>query len=80
MSSRPVAIFSIQTVMLLTLAVILGWTAPAHAYVDPGSGSMFVQLVLGGVAGIAVAIRIYWRRLVGRFRPRDTAEDRLKRR
>ena len=62
---------SIQTVSLLAGAVILAWTASAQAYVDPGSGSMLVQLLLGGFAGIAVALRVYWRRIVSRFRSRS---------
>ncbi|MCI4061067.1 hypothetical protein MRQ36_00175 [Micromonospora sp. R77] len=42
------------------------------AYLDAGSGSLIVQAVVGGVAGVAVAAKLYWRRLVGRFRPRPT--------
>lgn len=37
------------------------------AYVDPGSGSMILQLVLGGVAGLAVVIKLYWRRFLSWF-------------
>jgi len=33
------------------------------AYLDPGSGSMLLQLLAGGVAGVAVAGKMYWRRL-----------------
>ncbi|MDQ3890489.1 MAG: hypothetical protein M3312_08055 [Actinomycetota bacterium] len=33
------------------------------AYLDPGSGSMIVQVIAGGVAAAAVAGRLYWRRL-----------------
>ena len=33
------------------------------AYLDPGSGSMILQVVAGGVAAAAVAGRLYWRRL-----------------
>jgi len=40
---------------------------PAHAYMDPGSGSMFLQLVLGGAAGIALICKLYWRRFLGFF-------------
>ena len=36
----------------------------AHAYLDPGSGSMLLQLVLGGVAGLAVLVKLYWQRLL----------------
>ena len=38
--------------------------APAWAYLDPGSSSMIVQIVLGGVAGLVVLAKLYWRRLL----------------
>jgi F0F1-type ATP synthase assembly protein I len=44
--------------------VLFGWATPAYAYVDPGSGGMLVQLLLGGVAGVAVIVRLYWRRFL----------------
>jgi hypothetical protein len=33
-------------------------------YLDPGTGSMLVQLVVGGLAAIAVTAKFYWRRLL----------------
>lgn len=45
------------------------------AYLDPGSGSLIVQAVVGGVAGVAVAAKLYWRRLVGRFRKQPSDQD-----
>jgi len=39
----------------------------AHAYVDPGSGSMLLQLLLGGVAGAAVLVKYYWQRIRALF-------------
>ncbi|MGI5521147.1 hypothetical protein ACQEUX_09335 [Micromonospora sp. CA-259024] len=42
------------------------------AYLDAGSGSLIVQAVVGGVAGAAVAGKLYWRRLVDRFRRQPT--------
>jgi hypothetical protein len=49
---------------LLSLATtILG-------YLDPGSGSMLVQLLVGGVAAAAVAIKLYWYRLLRLLRIR----------
>ena len=35
------------------------------AYMDPGTGSLFLQLLLGGVAGAAVILKYSWRRLLG---------------
>ena len=39
----------------------------AYAYLDPGSGSMLLQLLLGGVAGIIVILKLYWQRLLTFF-------------
>ena len=54
--------------MILGTLIVLGIgmlaAPPAHAYLDPGSGSMMVQLLLAGVAGFAVALRMVWRRLL----------------
>ena len=37
------------------------------AYLDPGSGSMLLQLLAGGVAGVAVAGKMYWQRIKRAF-------------
>jgi len=49
--------------VLAAMAVVLLVVEPAYAYIDPGSGSMMLQLLLGGLAGLGVAIRLYWRRI-----------------
>ncbi len=36
-------------------------------YVDPGSGSMVLQLLLGGVSGIYVIFRIFKQKILGWF-------------
>ena len=38
----------------LALLLVVAAEAQVDAYLDPGSGSMLVQLLLGGVAGAAV--------------------------
>jgi uncharacterized protein (DUF2062 family) len=44
------------------------------AYLDPGSGSMLMAAIVAGAAGVAVTVRVWWRRLFGRFR-RQQATD-----
>lgn len=39
------------------------WSAPAHAYLDPTTGSILLQGLLAGVAGLTVVLRLYWHRL-----------------
>ena len=34
------------------------------AYLDPGSGSMILQILAGGLAAVAVAAKLYWGRLL----------------
>ena len=57
-----------KLVRVLPLAVVLHLaSAPlAHAYLDPGNGSMLLQLLLGGFAGLGVGIRVMWQRYRGR--------------
>jgi hypothetical protein len=47
------------------------------AYLDPASGSLIVQLILGGVAAAAVTIKLWWHRLLQllRLRPREPRES-----
>ena len=33
------------------------------AYLDPGSGSMILQMLAGGVAAFAVTGKLYWKRI-----------------
>jgi hypothetical protein len=53
--------FAITVIALWAMFVCV---SPAYAYVDPGAGSMMVQLLLGGVAGIVVLIRLSWHRVL----------------
>ena len=61
------------------LLVTVFYSAPAYAYLDPGTGSIILQLLLGGVAGGLVIIKLYWARLRSFFvrdgKPQDKHED-----
>lgn len=51
----------------LLFVIVLRVDAPAHAYLDPGTGSMLLQLLLGGVAGLLVVGKLYWHRIMAFF-------------
>lgn len=57
--------------VLGAILLLLASPRPASAYLDPTSGSMLLQLILGGVAGAAVAARLFWRRLLSHWRPKS---------
>ena len=52
----------------LTLQLFRISTSRSRAYLDPGNGAMILQILLGGVAGIAVIWRMFWHRLGNMFR------------
>jgi hypothetical protein len=52
--------------ILLTILLAMLFT-DAVAYLDPGTGSMLLQVILGGVAAIGVAIKLYWHKLRAAF-------------
>jgi len=43
--------------------LLLSAFTSAHAYLDPGTGSMMLQVILGGIAAVGVAIKLYWHKL-----------------
>ena len=73
---------SLPKIGLLASVASLICTGPAWAYLDPGTGSMMLQLLLGGIAGAMVVGKLYWHRfrgfLTSRFsgRPRDSVRAR----
>ncbi len=48
---------------ILAAVLLLLLFTDAVAYLDPGTGSMLLQVILGGVAAVAVAFKLYWHRL-----------------
>jgi hypothetical protein len=59
---------SILTTFLVVLLYTVSLTQDALAYLDPGSGSMMLQLLLGGVVGIAAILKLYWNSFASLFR------------
>ena len=49
------------------VCVTLLYTSPAHAYLDPGTGSIILQGLLAGIAAAMAAAGLYWARLKSFF-------------
>jgi hypothetical protein len=48
------------------------------AYLDPGSGSMILQIIAGGLAAVAVTARLYWNRILKFLRIRKDEPEAAK--
>ena len=53
---------------LLMAGIIVVSPTDAFAYIDGTSGGLLIQLLLGGIAGVGVIVKLYWRKLIGIFR------------
>jgi hypothetical protein len=62
--------------LIITIILLLVFS-DAIAYLDPGTGSMLLQVILGGIAAIGVAIKLYWHKLRAAFgmSKKDATED-----
>ena len=59
--------------MAPALALVL-LPAPAHAYLDPGTGSMILSALIGLFATAALAVKTWWYRIKSLFRRQDPAD------
>lgn len=50
-----------RVAIILTLTSLV--PTIALAYLDPGTGSMLLQVLLGGLAAVGVAFKLYWHRI-----------------
>lgn len=60
---------------LLTSAPLAVSLASPPAYLDPGSGSFILQLLVAGILGGLVALRMSWGKLKARFSRRPENPD-----
>ena len=57
------------------VAFVVSLEVPVEAYLDPGSGSMLLQVLLGGFAGLAVIAKLYWNRVTSLFNRKGAPKD-----
>lgn len=56
------------------VALALFAASPAHAYIDPGTGSVLLQALIAGLAVASAAIAAFWGRIRQFFSRRQRAD------
>ena len=66
---------AVATVVLGSIAILLTPDAAEAQYLDPGAGSIIVQVVVAVVAGTAATVRLYWHRIAPFLHRRRERKD-----
>lgn len=61
-------------VFICALSVIFT-PATASAYIDPGTGSILIQGLIGAIAAIGVTLKLYWHRIIALFRRESSRKE-----
>ena len=52
-----------STTLACSMAFLIIMTGSAHAYLDPGTGSIILQAMIAAVASSLVVVKMYWYKL-----------------
>ena len=47
-------------IIFISWIAILWFSSPAYAYINPGVGSILIQMLLGGLVGLVIVLKLYW--------------------
>jgi hypothetical protein len=61
--------------LLIVILIAIADLHQAHAYLDPGTGSMLIQVIIAGALGAAFTLKLYWKRLKGFLSKGKTEND-----
>jgi hypothetical protein len=46
----------------------------AHAYIDPGTGSIVLQMIIAGIAGGWLTLKLFWHRIKSFFQRKKDSQ------
>lgn len=55
--------FALSIKVVVAFVAALTISGKAHAYLDPGTGSLLIQGIIGAVAAIGVTLKLYWHKV-----------------
>jgi hypothetical protein len=63
--------------LLVLVVALFIFPGQAHAYLDPGTGSYLIQIVLATIVGALFAVRLFWGRIKAFFQDLQLAHHRV---
>lgn len=75
----------VGSLIICCLVLIMVMVRPAHAYLDPGAGSVFLQSALAAIALVFIVLKIYWHKILvflgikgANHVPKDKPDEKIK--
>lgn len=65
---------ALSLLIVFALLVVIP-SSQAHAYLDPGSGSLIIQILVAGLLGLVVAVRVFWSSILSFFGLKGSDEN-----
>ena len=62
-------------IMVVFVLMTVMPNAYAQAYLDPGSGSLIIQLLIAGLLGLAVSVKVFWGSILTLLRIKQPSVD-----
>ena len=59
-----VIILPLTTIFLISHGVFI---SDVYAYLDPGTGSVIIQVIIAALVGVTITIKVYWEKLKIKF-------------
>ena len=61
--------------MIIFASHLLSGLAAPEPYLDPGSGSILLQLILAAILGVGVVLRTQWSRIKSLFGREESSDE-----
>ena len=62
-------LFKISRLAVLSILLLFQgiFVSEAFAYIDPGSGSVVIQMLIGALVGVGITVKVFWVKLKYKF-------------
>ncbi len=57
--------YTFKRIFVILAGIVFGgfWFHDAYAYLDPASGSIVIQALIGALVGVGITLKVYWEKI-----------------
>ena len=65
----------LEVMIFLLFLFTFFFSQNAYAYIDPGTGGIILQAIIGAIAATSLSIKIYWQKIKDFLKKRSKKHD-----